>query len=81
VSLESFLKEEDMPHIFKTIINISVWMLFLKAVLATLVTLYFLIMVFVDGEKLSMVVVASCAVGCFAYILACVAAWIRQKVG
>jgi hypothetical protein len=70
-----------MPHIFKTIINISVWMLFLKAVLATLVTLYFLIMVFVDGEKLSMVVVASCAVGCFAYILACVAAWIRQKVG
>jgi hypothetical protein len=69
-----------MPHIFKTIINIAVWMLFLKAVLATLVTLYFLIMTFVDGEKLSMVVVASCAVGCFAYILACIAVWIRQKV-
>jgi len=70
-----------MPHVFKTIINISVWMLFLKAVLATLVTLYFLILIFVNGEKLSMVVVTSCAVGCFAYILACVAAWIRQKVG
>ncbi len=70
-----------MPHIFKTIINIAVWMLFLKALLATLVTLYFLIMLFVDGEKLSMVVVTSCAVGCFAFILTCIAAWIRQKVG
>ncbi len=69
-----------MPGIFKTIINISVWMLFLKAVLATLVTLYFLIKVFVDGTDLPMVVVVSCAVGCFAYILACLAAWIRQKV-
>jgi hypothetical protein len=68
-----------MPHIFKTIINISVWMLFLKAVLATGVTLYFLIKVFVDGEDLPMVVVASCAVGCFAYILACVAVWIKKK--
>ena len=55
-------------------------MLFLKAVLATVVTLYFLIKIFVDGEGLSMVVVVSCAVGCFAYILACVAAWIRQKI-
>ncbi len=69
-----------MPNIFKTIINISVWMLFLKAVLATLVTLYFLIKTFVDGEFLPMVVVASCAVGCFAYILACVAVWIRKKI-
>jgi hypothetical protein len=70
-----------MPKVFKTIINISVWMLFLKAVLATLVTLYFLIKVFIDGTDLPMVVVASCAVGCFAYILACIAVWIRQKVG
>jgi len=69
-----------MPPIFKTIINVSVWLLFLKAVLATGVTLYFLIKIFVDSEKLSMVVVASCAVGCLAYILACIAAWIRQKV-
>jgi hypothetical protein len=70
-----------MPNIFKTIINISVWMLFLKAVLATLVTLYFLIKTLVDGTFLPMVVVASCAVGCFAYILACIAVRIRQKVG
>jgi hypothetical protein len=69
-----------MPGTFRTIINISVWMLFLKAVIATLVTLYFLIKVFVDGTDLPMVVMVSCAVGCFAYILACVAAWIRQKV-
>jgi hypothetical protein len=69
-----------MPNIFKTIINVSIWMLFLKAVLATLVTLYFLIKVFVDGDFLPMVVVASCAVGCFAYILACVGIWIRKKV-
>ena len=69
-----------MSPIFKTIVNISIWILFLKGVLATLVTLYFLMRVFIDGEKLPMVVVASCAVGCFAYILACIAAWIRKKV-
>jgi hypothetical protein len=69
-----------MPKIFKTVINISIWVLFAKGVLATLVTLYFLIKAFVDGGQLPMVVVASCAVGCFAYILACIAAWIRKKV-
>ena len=69
-----------MSPVFKTIINISIWMLFLKAVLATLVTLYYLCRAFINGGDLPMVVVVSCAVGCFAYILACVAAWIRQKV-
>jgi|WetSurMetagenome_2_1015567.scaffolds.fasta_scaffold205037_2 hypothetical protein len=70
-----------MSKTFKNIINVSIWMLFIKAVLATLVTLYFLTKVFINGEDLPMVVVASCAVGCFAYILACVAVWIKQKVG
>ena len=69
-----------MSPVFKTIINISICMLFLKAVLATLVTLWFLIKAFIDGGQLPMVVVVSCAIGCFAYILACIAIWIKQKV-
>jgi hypothetical protein len=73
-------KEESMSSVFKTIINISIWMLFLKAVLATLVTLCFLTRAFINGGELPMVVVASCAVGCFAYILACIAIWIKKKV-
>ena len=40
-----------MPNIFKTIINISIWFLFLKGVLATLVTIYTILMAYIDGEK------------------------------
>jgi hypothetical protein len=69
-----------MPKIFKTVINLSVWILFAKGVLATLLTLYLVIKVFINGENLTMLVAASCAAGSFAYILACIAAWIRKKV-
>lgn len=69
-----------MPPIFKTIITISVWMLFLKGLLAVILTLYIVIVALVDGDKIPVVAVGGCAVGSFAFILACVAAWIRQKV-
>ena len=35
---------------------------------------------FLDGDTLPMVAVASCAAGSFAFILACLAVWIRRKV-
>lgn len=69
-----------MSNTFKTIINISIWFLFLKGVLAALVTIYTILKAYLNGEKTPMVGVVSCAVGSFAFILACVAVWIKTKV-
>ena len=69
-----------MPPVFKTIINISVWILFAKGLLIALATLYTAGKAFLDGETLPMVAVAACAAGSFAFILACVAVWIRKRV-
>ena len=69
-----------MPPVFKTIISASVWILFVKGVLIAAATLYTAGKALLDGETLPMVAVASCAAGSFAFILACVAAWIRKKV-
>ena len=69
-----------MPPVFKTIINASVWILFVKGLLIAFATLYTAGRAFIDGEMLPMVAVAACAAGSFAFILACVAAWLRKKV-
>ena len=65
---------------FKTIVSISVWILFLKGLLAVALTLYTAIGALIEGETIPMEAVAGCAVGSFAFILACVAAWIRQEL-
>ena len=69
-----------MPPAFKTVINASVWILFAKGVLIALATIYTAGKALLNGETLPMVSVAACAAGSFAFILACVAAWIRKKV-
>jgi len=69
-----------MPPVFKTIINISVWIMFIKGLLIALATLYTAGRAFLAGETLPMVAVAACVAGSFAFILTCVAAWLRQKV-
>ena len=69
-----------MPPVFKTIINISVWLLFIK-VLIVLVTVYTVGRAFMAGEATPMAGVAACAAGTFAFGMTCVAAWIRHKVG
>ena len=69
-----------MPNIFKTIINISVWMLFLKGFLAVALTIYVTLKAFIDGDPIPMLAAVGCAVGSFAFTMACVAAWVRQKV-
>ncbi|UCE98075.1 MAG: hypothetical protein JSV74_01745 [Dehalococcoidia bacterium] len=69
-----------MPPVFKTVISASVWILFAKGVLIAVATLYTAGKAFFDGEMLPMVAVAACAAGSFAFILACIAAWIRKKV-
>jgi hypothetical protein len=69
-----------MPPVFKTIINISVWILFIKGLFIALATLFTAGKAFLAGEMLPMVAVAACGAGSFAFILTCVAAWLRQKV-
>ena len=70
-----------MPHIFKTIITASVWILFFKGVLIAFVTIYTMSQAYLAGETTPMVGVAACAAGTFAFAMTCVAAWIRHQVG
>ena len=69
-----------MPKSFKTIIDLSVWILFIKGLLAVLLTVYTVLLALLRGETMPIVAVAGCATGSFAFILTCIAAWIRQKV-
>lgn len=69
-----------MPAAFKTVINISVWILFIKGLLIAFVTIYTVGRAFVAGETLPIVGVAACAAGSFAFILTYVAVWLRKKI-
>jgi len=69
-----------MPPIFKAIITISVWVLFIIGWLATITTGISIGSAMLAGETMPMVAVANGFAGAVAFILACVAAWIRQKV-
>jgi hypothetical protein len=71
---------KKMPSNFKSLINVSVWFLFLKGLMAVVLTIYTVIVALLRSEAIPMTAVASCAVGSFAFILSCLAVWIRQKV-
>ena len=67
-----------MPSIFRAVVSISVWLLFIKGLLLIPVTFYTFIRAFQNGESTPLVGVASCAGGTFALLSACVGAWIRK---
>lgn len=69
-----------MPPVFKTIISVSIWILFIKGLLIASVTIYTLSRAYLAGETTPMVGVAACAAGTFAFGMTCVAALIRKKV-
>ena len=69
-----------MPPVFKALITISVWVLFIKGLLASLVGCLTVGMAVMRGATPPMVGAAIGVVGVAALVLACVAAWIRQKV-
>ena len=69
-----------MSPIFKAIITISVWLLFIKALLASLTAAITIGGAMMTGATPPMVGVISCLVGGVEFILACLGAWIRQKV-
>jgi hypothetical protein len=75
----TIIKEGKMAPIFKTIINISIWLMFIKGIVAMGVTLYILALYF-NGQASIMEGVASCAVATFAFIMACTAILIKSKL-
>ena len=66
-----------MPPIFKALISITVWILFVKGCLGILAGT---ITVAMAGGTPPLAGVAECGVGVVALVLAAVAAWIRQKL-
>ena len=69
-----------MPPIFKAIITISVWVLFIKGLLSVVVGTIMVAIASMGGAASLLAGVALCSEGIAALILAAVAARIRQKV-
>lgn len=69
-----------MPPIFKALITISVWVLFIKGWLGILAGTHYVTRAMIAGATPPMVGVAECGVGIAALILSVVAAKLRQKV-
>jgi uncharacterized membrane protein len=67
-----------MPPIFKALITISVWVLFIIGCFATITT--GIAMGTGTPDKMSMAAVVNGIGGIVAFILACVAAWLRKKL-
>ena len=69
-----------MPPIFKALITISVWLLFIKGCVGMIVAGLIITSAMLAGEPIPITSGIECAVSSFAFILACVAAWLRKKV-
>ena len=69
-----------MNPIFKTLLNLSIWILFIKGLLLIPVTFYTFGQAFLYGKMSPMVGIASCAAGTFAFAMACIAVWIRDHL-
>lgn len=69
-----------MPPIFKAVITISVWVLFIKGLLAAVVGCVMTGIAIMGGDTPSIAYPAISSVGVAALILACVAAKLRQKI-
>jgi len=54
--------------------------MFLKGLLAVMITIYTIGQAYWCGQTTPMVGVISCAAGTFAFAMTCVAVWIRGKI-
>ena len=69
-----------MPPVLKTIVNLAIWILFIKSLLIVGVTIYTFSRAYLAGGPSPMVEVAACAAGTFSFTMACVAVMIRKKL-
>jgi hypothetical protein len=67
-----------MSPVFRTLVDVSIWLLFVKALLMMAVTLYTFGAAYLGGEGTPAVGVACCAAGTFAFGMTCVAIWVRK---
>ena len=69
-----------MPSVFKTIVNASIWILFIKGILLVFVTIFTFSRAYLNGEATPIMGLVACAAGTYAFSMTCVAVWIRKKV-
>lgn len=69
-----------MKSFYVKLIDISIWILFIKGLLLIPVTFYTFGKAFLSGEPTPLAGIASCAAGTFAFGMACFVIWIRGKV-
>jgi hypothetical protein len=69
-----------MSPIFKTILNITIWILFIKGIVLIPITLYTTGQAYLNQGTMSIVGLASCATGTFAFTMACIIIWIKQQI-
>jgi hypothetical protein len=69
-----------MPPVFKTVVDASIWILFVKGLLIASVTVFTFGRAYLAGEATPAVGVAACAAGTFAFGMTCVAIWIRKHI-
>ncbi len=70
-----------MAPVFKSVLNISIWFLFGKGILLVPVTIYTFARAYLSGETTPIVGIVSCAAGTFAFTMACIAIWLKHKIG
>jgi hypothetical protein len=69
-----------MRPVYRTVVDASIWLLFIKGLLIVPVTIYTFTRAYLAGEKTPVVGVAACAAGAFALGMACVGVWIRKTL-
>lgn len=69
-----------MPPVYRTFVDASIWILFVKGLLIAAVTVYTFGKAYLAGEATPAVGVAACAAGTFAFGMTCVAVWIRKTL-
>jgi hypothetical protein len=66
--------------VHRSIVDVSIAMLFIKGLLLVPVTIYTFARALLARERTPAVGVASCAAGTFAFGMACLAVWIRKQL-
>lgn len=69
-----------MAPVFKTILNVTIWILFTKGLVLIPITLYTTGQAYWTEGTISMAALASCATGTFAFAMAGMLIWIKYRI-
>lgn len=65
---------------YKNLMDVIIWMLFIKSILIILATLYLAVQIFFFSTYSPFIGIASCAAGTFALSMTSLAIWLRHKL-